>query len=109
MNQRRLLQSIFILSLIWSDSPIYNTDSNDKFGTDNRPSQEGSPIETGLRQNSQGLDLNRDGIKMDIANKHAGVSCNDLTDELALDALSGNAAVNGVAVTICKSMAKAAI
>ena len=46
-------------------APIYNTDSNDKFGTDNRPSQEGSPIETGLRQNSQGLDLNRDGIKME--------------------------------------------
>jgi len=28
------------------------------------------------------------------------VSCNDLTDELALDQLSGNAAVNGVLVSV---------
>jgi anaerobic selenocysteine-containing dehydrogenase len=47
-----------------------------------------------------GYGHNRDGIRMAIARKHAGVSCNDLTDELALDALSGNAAVNGVLVTV---------
>jgi anaerobic selenocysteine-containing dehydrogenase len=47
-----------------------------------------------------GFGHNRDGIRMEIAKKHAGVSCNDITDELALDALSGNAAVNGVAVTV---------
>ena len=35
-----------------------------------------------------------------IIEKHAGVSCNDITDELALDQLSGNAAVNGVPVTV---------
>ena len=37
---------------------------------------------------------------MQVAQRHAGVSCNDLTDELALDALSGNAAVNGVLVSV---------
>jgi anaerobic selenocysteine-containing dehydrogenase len=42
----------------------------------------------------------RAGIRMDIARRHAGVSCNDVTDELALDALSGNAAVNGVLVSV---------
>jgi hypothetical protein len=31
---------------------------------------------------------------------HAGVSCNDLTDETLLDAISGNAAVNGVPVEV---------
>lgn len=46
-------------------TPIYNTDSNDKFGVQERRSQEGSPIETGIRANSQGWDLNRDGIKME--------------------------------------------
>ncbi len=46
-------------------APIYNTDSNDKMATGHRTSQEGSPIETGLRANSQGWDLNRDGIKME--------------------------------------------
>ena len=47
-----------------------------------------------------GYGHNRDGIRMDIAKTRAGVSCNDITDELALDALSGNAAVNGVPVEV---------
>jgi anaerobic selenocysteine-containing dehydrogenase len=47
-----------------------------------------------------GFGHNRDGIRMDIARNHAGVSCNDITDELALDGLSGNAALNGVPVTV---------
>ena len=47
-----------------------------------------------------GYGHNREGIRMDIATAHAGVSCNDITDELALDALSGNAVLNGVPVTV---------
>jgi anaerobic selenocysteine-containing dehydrogenase len=47
-----------------------------------------------------GYGHNRDGIRMGIARDHAGVSCNDITDELALDELSGNAALNGVLVTV---------
>ena len=47
-----------------------------------------------------GYGHHRAGIRMDIAREHAGVSCNDITDELALDALSGNAAVNGVLVEV---------
>jgi anaerobic selenocysteine-containing dehydrogenase len=47
-----------------------------------------------------GFGHDREGIRLHIAQRHAGVSCNDLTDELALDALSGNAAVNGVAVEV---------
>jgi hypothetical protein len=47
-----------------------------------------------------GYGHNRPGIQMKIAEEHAGVSCNDLTDELALDELSGNAAVNGVPVSV---------
>lgn len=46
-------------------APIYNTDSNDKMEQGRRPSQEDSPIEVGIRANSQGWDLNRDGIKME--------------------------------------------
>ena len=44
-------------------APIYNTDSNDKLEQGRRPSQEDSPIKVGMRPNSQGWDLNRDGIK----------------------------------------------
>ena len=47
-----------------------------------------------------GFGHDRSGIRMATATAHAGVSCNDVTDELYLDALSGNAAVNGVPVTV---------
>lgn len=51
--------------------PIYNTDSNDKMEKGRRPSQEDSPLEVGLRENSQGLDLNRDGMKMEALETQA--------------------------------------
>ncbi len=40
------------------------------------------------------------GVKLRIARAHAGVSANDLTDERHIDALSGNAALNGVDVWV---------
>jgi len=42
----------------------------------------------------------RPDIRLAIASAHAGASINDLTDELAIDAVSGNAAFSGVAVTV---------
>lgn len=42
----------------------------------------------------------RQGGRMDIADRHAGVSCNDVTDNAYIDVLSGNAAVNGVPVEL---------
>ncbi len=59
-NKSHLLQNQIILF-----TPIYNTDSNDKMEQGRRPSQEDSPIKVGIRSNSQGWDLNRDGIKME--------------------------------------------
>jgi anaerobic selenocysteine-containing dehydrogenase len=47
-----------------------------------------------------GFGHDRAGIRMEIAARHAGVSCNDVTDANYLDDLSGNAAVNGVPVTL---------
>jgi anaerobic selenocysteine-containing dehydrogenase len=41
----------------------------------------------------------RPGVRMHTASAHAGVSCNDLTDEAFLD-FTGTAALNGVAVTV---------
>ncbi len=40
------------------------------------------------------------GVSMQVALAHAGVSINDLTDETAIDPLSGNAALNGVPVEV---------
>ena len=42
----------------------------------------------------------RPGTQTSVASAHAGVSINDLTDERLVDALSGNAALNGVPVTV---------
>jgi len=51
-----------------------------------------------------GYGHNRKGTSMKIAEAHGGVSVNDLTDENLLDELSGNAAVNGVIVTLAKAV-----
>ncbi|MDG9666842.1 molybdopterin oxidoreductase family protein [Hahella sp. CR1] len=42
----------------------------------------------------------RSGVNWCTASAHGGVSVNDLTDELWVDPLSGNAALNGVPVTV---------
>ncbi|KJH80453.1 MULTISPECIES: molybdopterin oxidoreductase family protein [Pseudomonadaceae] len=42
----------------------------------------------------------RPGVQMGIASSQPGASANDLTDERQLDALSGNAALNGVPVRV---------
>lgn len=47
-----------------------------------------------------GFGHSREGAQMHIAADHAGVSCNDVTDEMFLDELSGNAAINGVPVSV---------
>ncbi len=45
----------------------------------------------------------RAGASLGVTAAHAGSSLNDLTDELAVDALSGNAAFNGLPVTVAKA------
>ena len=42
----------------------------------------------------------RKGVRQTIAQAHAGVSLNDLTDDTLIDKLCGNAAVNGVPVQL---------
>ena len=46
---------------------------------------------------------NQAGTKMDTAREHAGVNTNILTDENAIDPLSGNAVLNGIPVVVEKS------
>ncbi len=41
-----------------------------------------------------------DGIRMDVARAHAGVSSNALTDDADFDSMSGNAILNGIPVQV---------
>jgi len=41
-----------------------------------------------------------DGVRMDVARRHAGVNSNILTDDAAIDVPSGNAVLNGIPVTV---------
>jgi anaerobic selenocysteine-containing dehydrogenase len=47
-----------------------------------------------------GFGHHRSGVQMEKASQRPGISCNDVTDHQLLDELSGNAAVNGVPVTV---------
>ena len=46
-------------------APIYNADGNERFGSQHRPTQNGPPNGVGVRENAQGLDLNRDYMKLE--------------------------------------------
>ena len=47
-----------------------------------------------------GFGHNRPGTRLGIAHEHAGVSYNDLSDSRDIDVISGNAALNGIAVEV---------
>ena len=57
-------------------------------------------IAPGVVSLPHGWGHDRHWIRLDIARAHPGVRANDLTDEPYLDALCGNAALNGVPVTV---------
>jgi anaerobic selenocysteine-containing dehydrogenase len=64
------------------------------------PLQASDTVMPGVVSLPHGYGHDREGIRMATAVRHAGASINDVTDELLLDELSGNAAVNGVPVTV---------
>jgi len=45
------------------------------------------------------------GVRLTLAGQLAGVSINDLTDPSLLDGASGNAALNGVPVSVAAAVA----
>jgi len=47
-----------------------------------------------------GFGHDREGVRLRTAAAKAGVSCNDVTDDHFVDVLSGNAALNGVTVSV---------
>ena len=58
--ERPLLKDVVLLVV-----PNLNADGNERFALDNRPEQDGPAQGMGVRENAQGLDLNRDYIKLE--------------------------------------------
>ncbi|TVQ63759.1 MAG: hypothetical protein EA379_03325 [Phycisphaerales bacterium] len=67
-RNRLLLDNLVLLI-----APIYNADGNERFAPDNRPGQDGPEHGMGVRPNAQGLDLNRDYMKLDAPESRAMV------------------------------------
>ncbi|MEA2162434.1 MAG: hypothetical protein QOK37_561 [Thermoanaerobaculia bacterium] len=59
-SKRRLREKLVILI-----APIYNADGNEKISTEHRKEQVGPVNGVGVRENGQGLDLNRDYMKLE--------------------------------------------
>jgi hypothetical protein len=57
---RQLLRKVIVLM-----APIYNADGNERISLTNRTEQNGPIGGVGVRENSQGLDLNRDFMKVE--------------------------------------------
>jgi anaerobic selenocysteine-containing dehydrogenase len=64
------------------------------------PAEITEDIAPGTLSIPHGYGHNRDGVKLDVASRFAGVSINDLTNETVLDELTGNAAFSNVRVKI---------
>jgi anaerobic selenocysteine-containing dehydrogenase len=64
------------------------------------PVEVSDSIMAGVVSLPHGFGHHRDGIRLSVAAAHAGASANDVTDDQFVDALTGNAALNGVPVVV---------
>ena len=71
-------------------------------GGEDVPVELSDAVMPGVVSLPHGYGHDRDGVQMEVAQNHAGVSINDITDEQYLDKLSGIAALNGVPVTVAR-------
>jgi anaerobic selenocysteine-containing dehydrogenase len=89
-----------------TDAEALNLENNQvvkvtsRVGTVELPCEITENIARGVVSIPHGYGHGRKGVKLDIATNYAGVSINDLTDELEIDELTGNAAFSGVRVKI---------
>jgi hypothetical protein len=73
-------------SMVLLITPIFNADGNERFSLNNRPRQNGPVNGMGTRPNAQGLNLNRDFMKLDTPEARAFVSLwNDYDPHVGLD------------------------
>ncbi|HXF03960.1 MAG TPA: M14 family metallopeptidase [Blastocatellia bacterium] len=82
-------------------APIYNADGNDRIGPNNRRHQNGPSGGVGTRENAQGLDLNRDFMKLETPEANALVQniFNRWDPHLTIDCHTTNGSYHGYALT----------
>jgi murein tripeptide amidase MpaA len=93
---RGLLDHVVLLVV-----PIYNTDGNERWGPgeQNRPGQNGPP-RVGQNPNGQGLNLNRDYVKMEAPETRASAALIEAWDpDLFVDLHTTNGSYHGYALT----------
>lgn len=69
------------------------------------PAEVSDEVMRGVVSLPHGWGHGREGARLSVADRHPGVSLNDLTDDAAVDALSGNAALSDVPVTVTREEA----
>ncbi|MDB4948351.1 MAG: Formate dehydrogenase-O, major subunit [Gemmatimonadetes bacterium] len=69
-------------------------------GTVEVPSEVTDALMPGVVSLPHGWGHARPGVRLSVAARHPGASVNDLTDELLVDPVSGNAALNAVPVSV---------
>jgi hypothetical protein len=81
-------------------APIYNADGNEKVNVMNRTAQYGPVAGVGTRENSKGLDLNRDYMKLDSAEARSLVGLMNRWDpHVAIDLHTTNGSYHGYHLT----------
>jgi anaerobic selenocysteine-containing dehydrogenase len=71
-----------------------------RVGSIELPAELTEKIMPGVISIPHGWGHNKKGMRLQVAQDNPGVSVNDLTDEMVVDELSGNAVLNGVPVQI---------
>ena len=86
-------------------APIYNADGNEKFNVQNRTAQYGPVAGVGTRENTNGLDLNRDHMKLDSAEARAFVGLMNRWDpHVGIDLHTTNGAYHGYHLTYAPTL-----
>lgn len=84
--------------------PVYNVDGNEAFGTQHRAGQNGPDL-VGRRANAQGLDLNRDFVKVDAPETRALLQLlHTVQPHLFVDLHTTNGSYHGYHLTFAPSL-----
>ena len=89
-----------------ADAEVRNIQQGDRVTVSSRVGRVSLPVELsdsmmrGVVSMPHGWGHAQEGVQLQVAQSHAGVSINDLTDDWLVDEATGNAALSGVMVSV---------